>query len=538
MAFALTRRSGGPYGKEFWEQVCGFLDYSGSQFFKTQETLLAQQIGKLGQLPVAGIMRTASSPRSISELRRDCRLTTYEDYAACLRQEYRRQAGSADTVWAFTSYGAGNEKWVPYTAQGLDVLTRGVMAAIVLAAAEKPGDVKVGPGDRVIYNVPPRPYLAGIVAVEIARRYGLKGVIPPEEAEQLEFRHRTRAEFKKALNTGVDVLISMTSVLNRISDTFSNDSAQDNTQAGGAGRSGLGLRGMTRYAASKARARISGRRMIPADLWKPKAIVGWGLDTRFYRDRIGEQWGRSPYELYASTEAGPMGVQYRDDGGIALNPEACFFEFVPESEIDAALSDDAYSPKTALLDEVKHGGLYEVVVTSFYGMPFVRYRTGQLVRFTDSYLGYGPELEYIGRADERIDIGGFTRIDEATLWKSVAECGTAITDWVLRREVDGSGPVLHLYAETSVTAPDSDLVERLHASLIRNDPLYADLESMLGMSPLRFTRLSAGTFDRFYEERRNAGVDLMSRKPKRMNADDETVGRLLRMSGRAEEIAA
>jgi hypothetical protein len=283
---------------------------------------------------------------------------------------------------------------------------------------------------------------------------------------------------------------------------------------------------------------VERRALLPKDLWAAKSIVGWGLDTRVYSRQVAEFWGRSPFEMYAATETGVMGLQFRANGGMTLIPDTCFFEFIPESELEVARTDPEYVPRAALLDEVRPGQVYEAVVTSFDEMPFVRYRTGHLLRFSDAYLGYGPEFEFIGRADQRIDIGGFTRIDEATVWKSIADCGAKVQDWVLRREIEGIVPSLHLYAEVGAGQDVDQLENRLHASLKANDGLYSDLEAMLGITPLKVSRLSPGTFDRFYDHRLGAGVDLMNRKPQRMNADDETVASLMELSDAATEQAA
>jgi hypothetical protein len=521
-----------PYGPRFWQDHCGFLDYSGAKFREVQESLLLEQLGELSQLPAGQSLLNGSVPRSISEFRETTPLTVYEDYAHLIERMRAEDRGSC--TWAFTQYGPGKAKWAPYTARAVRNLTRSVMASIVLAAAEKPGQVRVRPGDRVVYNVPPRPYLAGIIAFELAKQYGMRGLISPEEAEKMEFRERTQKEFMAALEHGIDILVSMTSVLTRVSERFA---------SGASGRDEFshespGLRGTGRYALASLKSRIARRRLKPGDLWKPKAIVGWGLDTRFFGDQIAAHWGRPPFELYACTEVGAMGVQYRRNGGIALNPEACYFEFIPEAELEMVRNDSGYTPRTALLDEVEAGGRYEVVVTNFYGMPFVRYRTGHIVRFTNASTAYGLELEYVGRADDRIDIGGFTRIDEATVWQSLADTGAGITDWVLRRELNGQTPELHMYAEARGTVA-RDVTERLHAALRTHDPLYADVESMLGMRPLKVTLLNGGTFDRYYDHMRKAGAELMARRPRRMNSDDETVELLLGLSGlAAAEVAA
>lgn len=46
---------------------------------------------------------------------------------------------------------------------------------------------------------------------------------------------------------------------------------------------------------------------------------------------------------------------------------------------------------------------------------------------------------------------------------------------------------------------------------------------MLGIRPLRVTILPAGSFQRYYENRKKAGADLAHLKPPHMNASDAIV---------------
>ena len=72
-----------------------------------------------------------------------------------------------------------------------------------------------------------------------------------------------------------------------------------------------------------------------------------------------------------------MGLQPWDGGGMVFSPYADFFEFIP---VDVSRNTSAADqPETVLLDEVKPGRIYEVVITNFYGVPLVRYRSGHLI---------------------------------------------------------------------------------------------------------------------------------------------------------------
>jgi len=206
-------------------------------------------------------------------------------------------------------------------------------------------------------------------------------------------------------------------------------------------------------------------------------------------------------------------------------------------EVKKERENPAYRPDTLHLDEVEQGKTYEVVITNFYGMPLVRYRLGHLVRILAQGQN-GPEFEFVGRSDDLIDIAGFTRIDEKTIWKALAGTGIPPSEWTVRREQAGDRLILHLYAEPQTPCDESALAARLHENLKRADSLYADLEGMLGIRPLQVTVLPSGTFDRYYEAMRLAGEPLTRRQPPRMNPDDDVIEGLLRAADQALDIAA
>lgn len=512
-----------------WRKLWQFLDYSGDRFTTVQTESLRSQFTAMSNNPVMRALSTSGTDfTSVDNFRARVRLSTWDDYADHLKPDSpESKALTGPTKWAYTQFGAGNSKWVPYTPQGLDYQADSIMSSVGLAAASNGAGKasKINPGDRALFNIPPRPYLAGHIAFEMAEKYDFKALIPLVPGEDMEFKRRIAEGFSHALNDRVDVLISMTSILKRVAERFDPNANRSNDSSGLTKK--VNARGAFRLAGAKLKSTFTHHTMQPRDLWQPKCVVGWGLDTRFFSDEIEHAWGRPPYEIYASTEVGVMGTQFRDGGGMGLNPHACFYEFISESELEVERSDPNYMPRTCLLDEVEPGESYEVVVTSFFGMPFVRYRLGHIVRFTNDHVGYGHEFLFVGRSDERIDIGGFTRIDESTVWKAIARAELPVRDWTLRREIEGIVPELHMYLELSSSYEPARLVPTLHQSLKDCDPLYADLESMLGMCPLSVTVLSPGTFDSYTDMQLKQGASLVGSRPSRMNPSDEIVGRLV-----------
>ena len=127
-------------------------------------------------------------------------------------------------MWAHTTGAQADFKWVPYTQRGLERTLDSLMSAFILASAERHGDVNVRPGDTVLYNTPERPYVSGFVTFGMRERFGFKGVLPPEVSEHMDFRDRIRLGFRQALGKQVDVIVSMTSVLNKVGQGFSDQS--------------------------------------------------------------------------------------------------------------------------------------------------------------------------------------------------------------------------------------------------------------------------------------------------------------------------
>jgi len=93
-------------------------------------------------------------------------------------------------------------------------------------------------------------------------------------------------------------------------------------------------------------------------------------------------WGRYPLDVYAGSECLIMAIQTWDYEGLSFVPTSNFLEFIPEEESLKSKANPGYQPKTLLLDEVKPGENYELAITSFHGMPFMRYRLGDMVKIT------------------------------------------------------------------------------------------------------------------------------------------------------------
>ena len=516
---------------EVWSRYCGFLDLDVEKYMDIQARLLEEQLQLVSRSELGRSLLGDNPPRSVHEFRSQMRLTTYEDYATYLDEQREDVLVEKPVAWAHTSGRSGRYKWVPFTARAYTKIGEGALTALILAQARRRGEMRLEPNNILVWNLASRPYISGYTALSLSESFDLRYVPSVEEMEKLGFRERIQASFQIGLRTGIDFIGSIGSVLVKIGEEFSDGAA-------GKGISPAMLHPAVAFRLGRGllRSRLAGRPLLPKDLWQVKAVIVSGTDTDIYRPRLVEYWGVEPREIYGCTETGAvMSVQAWSGHGLYFLPDVCFYEFVPESEWIRWRDDNRYIPRTVLLNEVRAGERYEVVITNFYGGPFLRYRMHDLVRFVslrDEEAGIElPSMVFAGRDNDLIDLAGFTGlIDEKLVWKAIANTGLMSEDWAIRKELFGLHAGLHLYIELREESGEREVAKRVHKELAELNPFYGDVEDFLGIRPLEVTLLSPGTFQRYMMGRQAAGADLAHLKPPHMNAPDAVIADLLKAS--------
>ncbi|MGD9142330.1 MAG: GH3 auxin-responsive promoter family protein [Dehalococcoidia bacterium] len=507
-----------------WTKYCGFLDLGIQQFMSIQESLLLQQIAHITGCSLGRKLLDKRTPITVTEFRNIVPLNSYEDYLPELDAGDETALPEKPYVWASTSGSGGLRRHVPITYEAYNRLLDNLMSVLILACSHDKGQSSLMEGDRVLYNVAPAPYLSGIVASGASRIFNLRSVMSPEMHDDIDFREKVTEGFNISLKTGMDVLMSMTSVLVKTGNEF-----KQMSNKGGISRH-LHPAEFLRIIRAFAKSKLEKRSILPRDIWSLKAIIGWGIDTSVYREQINEFWGVYPYEFHACTEGGIMALQSWTRQGMTLLPYANFYEFIPESEWIKNQEYPFYEPRTVLLPDVRAGERYEMVITSFFRMPFVRYRLGHLIRITslqDEAAGIQlPQMVFETRADELIDIAGFTRISEKTVTRAIADAGVECEDWTIRKEINGEKPSLHLYIELTNGFQPEMVGPAVHDGLMKTDTGYYDLATMMEIQPLEVTVLSPGAFREYYRRKQESGAELAQSKPPRMNASDEVISEL------------
>jgi hypothetical protein len=514
---------------ELWQRYCGFLDLSIDEFMEIQEELLIDQLAVVGDSPLGRKIMAGQTPRDVAEFRRVVPLTTYQDYAPHIGDCQEDKLAEKPYFWGHTSGRGGSLKWVPCTYRAMEVACKNTMAAFILASAKKRGDVNFTPGTRVLVNLPARPYMSACLGYSLTERFSMQLIPPQQLAEKMEFMERIENSFLIALRTGVDHIGSMSSILVKIGERFAGQGRNTKLSL-----SMLHPAILPRLLRAWLRSKLKRRALIPSDLWTVKGIVGWGMDTAFYKEQVERFWGTTPLETYIASEVGYIALASWAKKSLTFLPDSAFLEFIPEGESLKSRYDTGYKPTTVLLDEVKEQASYEIVITSFYGVPFLRYRLGDLIKIVsleDEEAGISlPQMVFKSRADDIIDLAGFTRLDEKAIWQAIANTGIRYEDWTIRKEYEQDKVALHLYIELKEDRSPEEMSHLIHEQLKLIDKDYMDLEAMLKVQPLQVTLLSTGTFSRYLEEQQRKGVDLAHLKPRHTNVEDSTVQTLLRIN--------
>jgi hypothetical protein len=139
-----------------------------------------------------------------------------------------------------------------------------------------------------------------------------------------------------------------------------------------------------------------------------------------------------------------------------------------------------------------------------------------------------PQMVFLTRVDDQIDIAGFTRLSEKTIWQAIENSSVPYVDWTARKEVSDR-PMLNLYLEMNGgrNLTSQEISELVHEELKRLDAPYAELESFTGLRPVKVTLLPKDAFLAYKMKQQAAGAELEQLKAPHINPSDQVVDFLL-----------
>lgn len=518
---------------EIWQRYCGYLDLSIDEFMGIQNELLMDEIERVADSVLGKKIMGNQRPRSVEEFRRIVPLTTYDDYEPFLSEQQEQALAIKPHFWCHSAGRGGRFKWLPYSLEFFEKVIKNFSATFILASACKKGDVNISPGFKFLAVVPPPPYVSGYLFQMTPQYFPVRIMPDPEKMVNMPFAERIQEGFQLALKDGVDVIGAMGSILVRMGEAMSEKTRRMKFSA-----SMLHPKIVLRIIRAKIRSKRAGRSMLPKDLWPAKAVMTGGLDTAIYKDDIAYYWGSEPYESYNCVETTYIAAQSWNKKGMVFFPDLAFFEFIPYKQSEYEDGKE-YQPSPVLLKQLEKGGLYEVVITQFYGMPLLRYRMKDIVKviaLKDDETGINlPHIVFHRRADDVINLGGLCWLDEKTIWQAIANSGIKYTEWSACKEYVKNKSFLRLYLELKEQKEAAEVETMIDEQLRIVDTDYKDIDSYLDLQPVRVTLLTPGTFQRYMEEKRKEGADLAHLKPAHINPSESVVQLLLELSQATNE---
>jgi len=521
--------------EELWQMCCGFLNLTLEQFMDIQKRLLLEEIELLKNSEMGRRMLGGAMPNTVAEFRQQVPLTTYSDYLPELVEKREELLPTKPAMWVHTvaRIGEYNFKWIPLSERFLHEYERVAGGVGLLSTCNRHGDFVAKGHLRLLATMGSPDYGSGIVAYLVQQT--LDCDIFPSNGVELTFREKMEAGFNEALSGGLDTLGGVSSVLAYVGEVFKERAAHI-----GARFLLSNPRIFVRLMAGLVKSRLAGRQMLPKDIWSLKAVIGGGADSAAFTKRVEELWGREVLDTYVGTEGGIYATQTWDHEAMTFIPNLNFFEFIPERESFKWQLDHSYQPKTILMDEVKAGENYEIVITNFHGGVMTRYRIGDIIKITslrNEKLDIDiPQMAFVKRADDFVDVAALGRLTQKVIQQAMENTGIPYVDWVARKEMVNGKPALHVYLELveGNIASEKSLATAIREQFRRLDRkhrcnLYSyigDMETTLGLRPIELTLLPQGVFASYVARRRAEGAASENLNPPHVNPSDEVLSSL------------
>lgn len=516
--------------EQVWHEYCGFLDFTVDDFMEIQNRLMMEQIELYSNCELGRRIMKNHKPANIEEYRKSVPLTSYEDYADLLLAKVESALPAKPVLWIETTWEGGKRpiKLAPYTESMINSYKDNLLACLILSTSNKKGQFKLRGGENFLYGMAPLPYITGIVPHIISSELSINFLPPTHVAESIGFGQRNKLGFSMGIQRGVDLFFGLSSVIAKMGEEFSKGSSGSSINL-------MKNSGQMNYRLIRAwlKSKREKTSIVPKDVWKLKGLICAGTDTSSLKKKIENDWGVRPIEMFGGTEPACIATETWAKNGLVFFPDVCFYEFIPESELELNIKDPEYVPRTYLLDEVIPGNQYELIISTLKGGAFARYRVGDIfecISTGDEENGIKlPHFRYVDREPRVIDIAGFTRITERTIDEAIELSKLNITDWFAVKEYSGqSRAFLHLYIEVGsggkAGACSKEIItEQLSIYFRYVDSDYKDLRTLLGIEPMEISILPGGTISRF--------SDIFKRSIRKMNPSAFDVIEVLKIAG-------
>jgi hypothetical protein len=519
--------------EELWQMCCGFLKLNTDEFMEVQERLLMEQLELLNKNALGRKIMRGARPQTMNEFRQLVPLTTYKDYCPELLEKREETLAEKPALWVHSSGWSGEyqHKWIPMSTAYAEQLSKLLYGIGILSGCEYWGDVSHIPDKiKILYAVAPRPYISGTFA-DLLRLQSPFWYLPPlEKAEDMAFDERIKLGVFQAMSQGFDYFFGLSLILANVGEKIRDSSGKLNLRP-----FLFKPRSLWRLGRGKVRSHLAGRPMLPRDLWSIKGIIGSGVDSLIYKEKVKELWGRYPLDLYSCTEGGVIATQTWDYDGMTFFPNLNLLEFIPEDEQLKLQMDPSYQPKTLLLDEVEAGKKYEIIITNFHGGALVRYRIGDMIRITalkNEKLGINiPQMAFERRVDGYLNFY-VVAVTEQSIWKAIESTGVAYEDWVAYKDAETLTLNIGIELKDGNHGSEEALAAVIYDRLVNlddngktNATSHNDLEEMADFG-VKIDFLPKGTFTDYIARKKAEGADPAHLKPAHINPSEKALALL------------
>jgi hypothetical protein len=353
-----------------WKKYCGFFDFSIDEFISIQNQLLTEQIEIWLRFPLSQEIMGGFEPENITAFRRFAPLTVYADYRAWFENPAPLALHEPALFWAENTRANGPPTRIPFSLSGLKALVDDMITALILSSAGAKGEVCLKPVSRMLIVLPVKS-LSRAINIAIGQRLeclNLTAACADSEA-LVDLDRNTR----QALDKGLDFIIAEPSAIAQLGHNIGYSTIRRHFT----GRDPAILLQLIKAWWIDS---FLHRPVLASDIWQIKGIVACGDGTAGYTEQIAQTWGTRPLAVFSQLEGGFLAVQGWNKKGLTFIPYRNFYEFIPLSEIQKEAVDQDYQPATLLMNELKSGEIYELVITNFHGGPFLRYRLGEYLK--------------------------------------------------------------------------------------------------------------------------------------------------------------
>ncbi len=521
-----------------WSEYCGFLSLSTSEYMDIQRRLLAEQLSLYCDCELGRRILGGKRPQTVTEFRGMAGLTTYDDYADILLQHVESALPQKPAAWLETPWkgAAAPAKVIPHTRSMLENYSRMLVAALLNASVLAKSNFSLNRSESVVSIAPPD-FFPGLLPFIQGEGLPVRFFSPCQSVLCLSQDERSAVGTRLGMMRDIGIVLGSSGVLAGMSEFFWPEGGDDPSLPE--------LLKTTfgpnyRFLKALKKRRSGGRAVRPCDVWHPKGLISMGSDAGILKKKIEDAWGIRPLEVFGTAEAGGIAMEPAAGEGLCFLPDTGFYEFIPMDELEKNLLHPQYRPKTYLMDELIAGQSYELVITSFKGGAFARYRLGEVFRclsLTNEENGIlFPQFSHVDKTPDVIDISGLFCFTESTISEAIRLSKLDIQDWFAIKQLDvHKNAYVQLYAEvgsqTVLSGAVTPQVLHEHLSIYFGylDPNYSRLAQLTGTDPLMITILPTGTV--------RAYMDADGCAPRHMNPSRHEVADILRMAFGESEAA-